>query len=460
MKIIIVGGGIGGLSSYLFLKKLLSSALPNDTLLQICIYESHEAPKRQHRLQSHVSAPNSFAQGVGGALGIAPNGLRVIKDLDEDLFYDVVKQAYSVSQFKFQSRQGWSLADFPMTDAREPPLHTILTSRQGIWDCLRDRVPDDDVVCKRVIQVIPGTGSERPRACFADGSPDLEADLIVGADGVRSVVKRAITGDGKKDDLPAIYEGLVGVGGFIPSSYLSSNEPPNTTTMTFGYNGFFGYGACSSSSSSRSNGTFAQAPGSQAVWWSTYSLPTLPSSDDFDKVAIRNDLQARYAGWKDPTIQRIVSEVEIDSIYPTWTTRDLPTWEACGVVLVGDAAHALQTSSGQGASQALEDAQALSMLLTEHLRRPDSHPERLEGPLRNACKSFCTIRIPRVKRIADHAKQMGNRKREMSVLAEYIMYLFIWIKGKLPPDSYTQWVVNYDLVTEVEKIVQASSNAV
>ncbi|KAL8828295.1 MAG: hypothetical protein Q9191_002669 [Dirinaria sp. TL-2023a] len=429
MKIIIVGGGISGLSTYIFLKKLLPPALPHDTSLQICVCESHEAPRRQHRSKSSVTAPASFAQGVGGALGIAPNGLRVLKTLDQDLFDDVINQAYSVSKFRLQSRQGWSLADFPMTDAGEPPLHTILTSRQGIWDCLRDRVPDEDVVCKTVIQVIPGNGSQRPRACFAEGSPDLEADFIVGADGVRSVVKNAITGDGKDDALPAVYEGLVGVGGFIPASYLSSDEPPNTTTMTFGYNGFFGYGACSASALSTSNAVSVCASGSQAVWWSTYSLPSLPSSDNFDKVAICNDLQSRYAGWKDPTIQRIVSGVTVDSIYPTWTTPDLPTWEAPGLVLVGDAAHALQTSSGQGTSQALEDAQALSMFLAENLRHAQSHPRRQDELLQMAFKSYCTVRMPRAKRIADHAKQMGDMKREKGILAEYIMYLFIWIKG-------------------------------
>lgn len=185
--------------------------------------------------------------------------------------------------------------------------------------------------------------------------------------------------------------------------------------MTFGHNGFFGYGAFSSSH--------------VAGWWSTYSLPTLPTSNNFDKGAIRDNLQARFATWQDPIIQKIIGEVEVDSIYPTWTTPELPTWKASGVVLIGDAAHALQSSSGQGVSQALEDAQALSMLLAEHLRRVDNHTGRPTEALELACKDYCTVRMPRVKRIADHTKQMGDMKREKGVLAEYIMYLFIWIKG-------------------------------
>lgn len=200
-----MGGGISGLSCYLFLKKVLPSKLPSNTTLQICIYEAHEAPKREDRSQVTVSAPTSFAQGVGGALGIAPNGLRVLKSLDEDLFLDAVNQAYPVSNFWFRSRQGWSLAKFPTTVGSTPPLHTILTSRQGIWDCLRDRVPDVDILTRKVVEVIPGNQSHRAKIRLEDGS-DEEADLVVGADGVRSVVKRAVTGGGKEDKLPANYE--------------------------------------------------------------------------------------------------------------------------------------------------------------------------------------------------------------------------------------------------------------
>lgn len=206
MKIIIVGGGISGLSNYLFLKKLLPPNLPSDAQLQIVVYESHRAQKAQSRTETSALGPAGFTGGVGGGLGIAPNGLRVLKSLDEDLFQDTVNQAYPVSKFRFRSRQGWSLAHFPTVDAGEPPLPTILTSRQGIWDCLRDRVLDKDIVCKSVAEVIPGNDLQRPRVLFVDGSPDEEADLIVGADGVRSVVKKVVTGDGRSDALPAVYE--------------------------------------------------------------------------------------------------------------------------------------------------------------------------------------------------------------------------------------------------------------
>ena len=202
----IVGAGISGLTTYLFLNKLLRPKLDVTTQLEILIYESHEAPKNADRPNPSLVTPSAFVQGVGGVLGISRNGLRVLKQLDEDLFRSVANKGYPVSTFSFRSSRGTKLADFPTTNFTNPPLHTVMITRQAIWDALRDRVPDSAVLRKSVSRVFLGAHSQGPRIQFADGSPVDEADLVVGADGVRSVVKRAVTGDGKIDSYPAIYE--------------------------------------------------------------------------------------------------------------------------------------------------------------------------------------------------------------------------------------------------------------
>ena len=206
MKIIIVGGGISGLTTYLFLKKLLAEYIPSISTLEILIYESHQAPKNADRPEPSLSAPSQFAQGVGGALGISPNGVRVLQYLGEDVFRDVVNHGYPVNQFKFRNSYGTALASFPTTNFSDPPLHTILISRQALWDALRDRIPDSAIACKVISGATVGNASRRPCIHFADGSPDEAADLIIGADGVRSVVKRAVTGDGETDAHPAVYQ--------------------------------------------------------------------------------------------------------------------------------------------------------------------------------------------------------------------------------------------------------------
>ena len=201
--------------------------------------------------------------------------------------------------------------------------------------------------------------------------------------------------------------------------------------MTFGADGFFGYGACSTKAEASHDAICRCVAGNQAVWWSTYSLEHLPPKGEINKEDIIHQLQSRHSSWKDPVIPKVIQKVSIDTIYPTWTTPDLPTWERGGVILVGDAAHALQPSSGQGVSQALEDAEMLGMLMAKYLSRKTSSDEEA---IQLASRSYCQIRMPRLKRISDYAKSLGNMKRKKGILSEWMMYFFIWLGGRCIPN--------------------------
>ena len=229
--------------------------------------------------------------------------------------------------------------------------------------------------------------------------------------------------------------------------------------MTFGPQGFFGYGACTSnllnptaanetpvsdSLAIASGDGISHAP-ARAVWWSTYSTAHLPDTKKFDRDDIHAQLQSRHGAWADPTIRSIVASATVDSIYPTWTTPELPTWERNHVVLIGDAAHTLPSSSGQGASQVLEDAQVLALLLErflkEKLRHSNDGDESVTGKMpearsvaesqaiAQAAKAYFQLRNPRVKRIAERAKYAGDMKREKGFVGEWLTYFFIWLIG-------------------------------
>ena len=197
MKIIIVGAGISGLTTYLFLKKHLPLALLQNVPIEITIYEKHQAAAEK----GHTSGSTT----VGGALGLVPNGLHVLQDLNEELFKKIVAKGYSCSHFCMRNSYGCTLARFPTVDHGPPPMYTVMIGRQDFWQCLREAVPDEAIVHANLLEVT-SEQAQRARLKFADGTPDVEADLIIGADGVRSIVKRSVTGDGKTDHYQPTYE--------------------------------------------------------------------------------------------------------------------------------------------------------------------------------------------------------------------------------------------------------------
>jgi 2-polyprenyl-6-methoxyphenol hydroxylase-like FAD-dependent oxidoreductase len=222
------------------------------------------------------------------------------------------------------------------------------------------------------------------------------------------------------------YRGLVGVGGFISQAPPAEVVEDKSLTFTFGPNGFFGYGASDAST------TF---------WWSTCEAESPPGELRLDVSKMRKQLKDRHGWWKDPVIQDILSKADVQSIYPTWTTPPLPRWGEDGIVLVGDAAHALQPTSGQGISQGLEDAKTLALCLEKYLADGSAlavgggagkEEEELLTAMNKATDVFYKVRSPRTNKIAERTKMMASSKKAQSFFAEMGVCFFLWLLGKFP----------------------------
>jgi 2-polyprenyl-6-methoxyphenol hydroxylase-like FAD-dependent oxidoreductase len=232
--------------------------------------------------------------------------------------------------------------------------------------------------------------------------------------------------------------GLVGVGGFIPSSVLTSTGvAPGEMCMVFGSDGFFGYGYNSSSPDEpeRHLPHLIAKPGAEAAWWSTYELVSCLDWRNIDREDAKRQLIARHSSWKNATVRKVIESVSIDTVWPTWTIPELPTWERDGMVLVADAAHALQPSSGQGTSQALEDCESFVLLLAHYLKESYLHPSTTQLETETearvvAAKKFVEMRMPRIKEIQRRSAQIGNMKKKMNVVQEMLLYVIVWIIGK------------------------------
>lgn len=204
--------------------------------------------------------------------------------------------------------------------------------------------------------------------------------------------------------------------------------------FTFGRTGFFGYASGSPPSAN------------SLMWWSTFETDSIPSRADLDVNEIKTKMKERHGDWADPVVRDIISKAEVNSIYPTWVLPDLPHWGENGIVLLGDAAHALSPTTGQGASQALEDAQTLSLLLAETVKmaytvspaestvapQGVSWVEKERDAVAQTLKLFYDIRQPRVAAIAERGRKLDSGKRNISVVAEYAMYCFLWVVNHFP----------------------------
>ncbi|EEA24710.1 hypothetical protein EYB25_004185 [Talaromyces marneffei] len=486
MKIVIIGAGISGLTSYLSLKKHLPRPSAPATDHVYTIYEAYDTGKDsnfEQRLSSSgigEANPHSSTLIVGGGLGIGPNGVNVLRRLDSEMLRDIVAGGYVVSKYNMKSKNGTLLmsldSQIPASDddvvevgSQQKMINSVATSRHSLWRCLRTRVPEGIIINKRISQIVSGSNNGPVIVRFEDGSKPVEADLVIGADGLRSITKNALFPDVKGEIYPPQYEGLVGVGGFITlTPDLRQNVGKGTMTFVSGGNGFFGYfpATCSPSSSYRDSINHISEPSDQLGWWSTYAMKECPTDlRNVNSEAIIRELRTRHKHWGDPVVQRIVSDetLEIKHIYPTWTAPEIPTWERNGVVLVGDAAHALPSTSGQGSSQALEDVEAFTLFLAHELRNAYKNPLESQAAtervaVTTAAKQYVELRKSHVKKILEHAKQMQENKRNKSLFEEYLMYCFMWIMGWFPSvvSKPLIEVAGYNIKDEVERVLGQS----
>lgn len=181
----------------------------------------------------------------------------------------------------------------------------------------------------------------------------------------------------------------------------------------FGSEGTFGYCGLS------------QAATNKLLYFSFYDSDLPPRGQKPDLELITRQVRERHRGWRDPTLIQCLEQATVDNLYPVFYLPDLPDWGRYSCVLVGDAAHAMTPATGQGGSQAFEDAQTLALLLAGSLKKYP-HQQAIEKTI----KGLFDIRARHVYRLKAQGLAMKEPKRPWSVVTKVCVYAFFFVMTK------------------------------
>ncbi|MEV0263148.1 FAD-dependent monooxygenase [Streptomyces sp. NPDC050617] len=348
---LVIGGGVAGPVAALALRK---------AGIEATVYEAYP----------------TAADGVGAWLGLAPNGQVVLETVGADAAVRAV--GHPVPGMVMSDGAGNRLTGF----GGFPDLPPTLTLRRDrLFRALTDHAVAEGIrfeFGKRLVSVDEAPDGVVAR--FADGT-FAAADILIGADGIRSTVRTLI------DPLaPAPeYAGILSFGGYAPADCGVEAEP-GMMHFAFGRT-FMGHW---------------QAADGRLIWFAGLPTDTPPTQAEVARTPAAewlDRLRELYTGHvPGERMLRHADPADLMAVGPMERMPSVPHWHRGRLVLVGDSVHAPSSSSGQGASLALESAVELARCL----RDLPAYGE--------AFAAYESLRRPRVELIGGNAAAVNEVK--------------------------------------------------
>jgi 2-polyprenyl-6-methoxyphenol hydroxylase-like FAD-dependent oxidoreductase len=336
--IVVVGAGIAGLATAVALQRL-----------------SHRVAILEQRTDTTS----------GAGISIWPNALAA---LDEIGLGDAVRASGGrVSAGAMRWRDGsWLRHPSPerITHALGEPL--VVVRRTVLMGLLADALTDETIESGCAATELVAT-ADGVRITLADGTT-READGVVGADGVGSVVARHLNGA-----MPRRYAGYTAWRGIADYSL-----DPDLAGETMGAGTEFGH---------------VPLGPEHTYWFGTERSPEGRSAPGGELAYLRS----KYGDWADP-IPALLASTDQDDVVRNdlYDRAEARQWARGSVVLVGDAAHPMRPHLGQGGCQGLEDA----AILAHCVEHADDLP--------TAFARFAAFRQPRVRPLVRESRLLGE----------------------------------------------------
>jgi len=308
---LIAGAGIGGLAAGIALRR---------AGWQVRIFEQSPEPR-----------------AVGFALGLAPNAMAALRELGVDTAVRTDGFPAARAEVRRPSGQVLRRIDVSMIEA-SLAQNTMLVLRPALHGALLDAVGREQVQVESEVSDFLVT-RDRVVVNLAGGG-EADGDVLIGADGVASVIRRRL----HPDEPPPRRSGHWAIRGV---AYDVTHALGDLTAVMY-----FGDGLESAT----------VRAGRNAIYWYVSLLARDLPADTRDPRRVTERLTARFeARYHDITRATKDNDIRLDELFD----RDpVEAWGKGPITLLGDAAHPMLPHTGQGAAQALEDAVALGLVLS------------------------------------------------------------------------------------------------
>lgn len=393
MKIIIVGAGIGGLTAALAFGR-----------------SGHTVTLLEHAAK---------IDDVGAGIQISPNAMKVLEALGAG--EGVRRNAFQPRALEMRmGLSGRSVFSVPITDAKKDDwgaeyLH--LHRRDLILALLEatESVPQITIALGQ--RVVGYSQSAEGIGVHCVGRNTIEADLLVGADGIRSAVREQMLGPQQP-----IFTGNAAWRLVVPTEVLGERAPPPTACVWVG--------------SGRHAVTYRLRGGALSNFVGVVEQSDWTHEAWTDR-GTRQQALAEFAGWH-PVIETMIAKAEEHYRWALFDREPLTQWSDGRAVLLGDACHPTLPFLAQGAAMAIEDGFVLAQEVST----------ARDADLPKAMRRYFDRRIARVSAVQRGSRANMRRFHKRSRLSQLATYGPMHIAGKLMPSAILHqmdWLYRYDV---------------
>ena len=374
VQIAIIGGGIGGLTTALALQHF--------------------------GFESQVFEQAPALHDVGAAIAIWPNAMRVLAGLG--LADKILERAGMMHEIRWVDQNGWLINRVSISGGDFP---AVALHRAGLQSTLLHELAPASIHLDHQL-IDQKQQGDRMIATFANGR-SIEADFLIGADGIHSRVREQFLNDGDPVDRGyTIWRGI--------SAKIPSGIPAATAVEFYGRGKRFGIGPVGLG---------------RVGWWASANRVTT------------DDLTQLFAGWY-PAVIELIESTPAASIIKN-RALDRPsnkTWGRGRMTLLGDAIHPTTPNLGQGGCLAIEDAFVLARCFDKY------------GATEDALRNYERARLKRTSALATYSRYYGTMGQWENIWARGVRRTVLALVPETLSLRLMQIVFDYDAAREASNL--------